>query len=281
MPAVSQFAFEVFRLTVWLALLIAVFVPLERLFALRGAKLWRPQAATDLGYYFLSSFVPALLLGLPMAAVARAVHAVVPADFYEQVAALPLWLRIVAALVVGEIGFYWGHRLTHALPWLWRFHAVHHSAEHMDFLVNTRAHPVDIVFTRLCGLIPLYVLGLTGGGGGATVGPLVIVIGTFWGFFIHANLRWRLGPLEWVVATPAFHHWHHTRRDHVDRNFASMLPVLDRLFGTHHLPSAWPADYGTDTGVGGHLGEQLIRPFSRLDTAPGTVASAPPPSAGR
>ena len=269
LASVQHFGFEVFRLAVWLVLLVVVFLPLERLFALRTAKVWRPGIAVDLGYYFVSSIVPAFLLGVPMALFASAVHAVVPGGFYESVGALPLWLRIVLGFVVGETGFYWGHRLTHSVPWLWRFHAVHHSAEHMDFLVNTRGHPVDMVFTRLCGLVPLYALGLAGtDAGGATVPALVIVIGTFWGFFIHANLRWRLGPLEWLVATPAFHHWHHTRHEHIDRNFASMLPVIDRIFGTHHLPREWPGDYGTDTPIAATLIGQTLQPFQRQPKLP-------------
>ncbi|QXQ06271.1 sterol desaturase family protein [Sphingosinicellaceae bacterium] len=280
----SHFAFEVFRLAVWLALLVAVFVPLERLFALRTGKAWRPGVLTDLGYYFLSSLVPAVLLGLPMALVATAVHTVVPASYYAAVAALPAWSKIALAFLVGETGFYWGHRLSHHVPLLWRFHAVHHSPAHLDFLINTRAHPVDMLFTRLCGLVPLYALGLAGtGAGGASLPALVIVVGSFWGFFIHANLRWRLGPLEWLVATPAFHHWHHTRREHIDRNFASMLPALDRLFGTHHLPREWPAEYGTDTVMAPTLAGQMVQPFQRPAsravvspcTTPGKAASAP------
>ncbi len=69
-----------------------------------------------------------------------------------------------------------------------------------------------MVFGRFCGLVPIYVLGLGGpvGPSGSLVPVLVALIGMVWGFFIHANLRWRFGPLEWLISTPAFHHWHHT-----------------------------------------------------------------------
>ena len=168
-------------------------------------------------------------------------------------------------MVVGEVGFYWGHRWSHQFPLLWRFHAVHHSATHLNFLVNTRAHPIDVVFTRLCGLVLLYATGLT-----STVGPnptlipaLVLFIGSMWSFFIHANLRVRLGPLEELIATPAFHHWHHTYDDHKDHNFSSMLPFMDRVFGTFYLPKIWPAEYGTPTPVPDDLIGQLLEPLAR------------------
>ena len=154
------------------------------------------------------------------------------------VAALPIWARAVGALVVGEIGFYWGHRWTHEIPFLWRFHSIHHNPEQVYFLISARAHPIDNVFTRLCGLIPVSVLGLatplTPAGG--MVSALLVLVLTMWGFLIHANVRWRLGPLEWVISTPAFHHWHHTLAEPRDRNFASMLPIMDWIFGTHYLP---------------------------------------------
>jgi sterol desaturase/sphingolipid hydroxylase (fatty acid hydroxylase superfamily) len=90
---------------------------------------------------------------------------------------------------------------------------------------------------------------------------------TVWGFFIHANLRWRFGPLEWLVATPAFHHWHHTRSEARDRNYASMLPCWDWMFGTLHLPRHWPAAYGVDEKLPDSVAGQLIYPFrSRTDS---------------
>ena len=242
---------------------MAIFAPLERLAAHRPAKLWRREALTDVGYYFLNSLLTAAVISLPIAVLAQAARAIEPAAWRAAIDGLPPATRILAGLVIGELGFYWGHRITHAVPWLWRFHATHHAAEHLDFLVNTRAHPVDMVFTRLCGLAPLAILGLTGAASEAGwIGALVLGVGTLWGFFIHANVRWRFGPLEWLVATPGFHHWHHSRDEHLDRNFASMLPVLDWAFGTLHLPKRqWPSAYGVEGPAPAGLAAQLMEPL--------------------
>lgn len=254
------------KLCIWLAILSVIFVPLERICALHPHKIFRKAILTDVGYYFLSSILPSLALSVPLAAVAWGVHRVVPAGFTGAIAGLPLWARLAAAMVVGEIGFYWGHRWSHEIPLLWRFHAVHHSAEHVDFLVSTRAHPIDMIFTRLCGLVPLYVLGLAAPARGSAglIPVLVILLATVWGFFIHANVRWRFGPLEWLVSTPAFHHWHHTNDgpEVINKNYAPMLPWVDKVFGTMYLPKGkHPQKYGIDQPVAETLAEQLIEPF--------------------
>ena len=63
--------------------------------------------------------------------------------------------------------------------------------------------------------------------------------------FIHANVRWEFRPLRRLIATPAFHHWHHSAdREAVDRNFAVHTPIWDILFGTYYLPDRWPTAYG-------------------------------------
>ena len=259
---------DVLRLAIWLAALTVLFVPLERFFGQRHGGRSRTELISDLGFYFLSSLLPAVLLAMPLALVAVAGQRLLPELVPATLAALPLWGKILLGLLIGEVGTYWGHRLSHEIAWLWRFHAVHHSTSHMYFLANTRTHPVDMVVTRLFGMTPLYLLGLAGPGASGSAAPLaLLLVGTIWGFFIHANLRWRFGPLEWLVATPAFHHWHHSKFEHINRNYASTLPVLDRVFGTHYLPRSWPAAVGIEAPMPVSLGGQLLAPLQRAPAA--------------
>jgi sterol desaturase/sphingolipid hydroxylase (fatty acid hydroxylase superfamily) len=265
-----------------LALLVAIFVPLERLFSLHRQRVFRKAFGTDLAYYFISRLLPKLLLTLPLSLLAGVLHGIYPSAYYQAISHLPVVVRMFAALVVGEVGYYWGHRWAHEIPFLWRFHAIHHSAEEIDWLVNTRSHPVDLIFTRVCGQIPLYLIGFAQ--------PLaerldwvpffVTTIGTAWGFFIHSNVGWRLGWLEWLVTTPAFHHWHHTNDgpDVINKNYSTFLPWIDKCFGTFHLPDEWPASYGIDERVPADLPHQLVEPFAPRDSSPVLSVASPAPS---
>ena len=258
------FAVELLRVCVWLFLLMVIFVPLERLFSVHPQKIFRKSFPVDLGYYFVNGVFTKMLLVIPAGFLAWSLHYVVPGAVHSFVADIPTWARLLAALVVGEVGFYWGHRWTHEIPFLWRFHSIHHSAEEIDWLVSTRGHPFDIIFTRFCGLVPMYALGLAQPlrGRSLDVVPLlVMLLGTVWGFFIHANLRWRFGWLSVLVSTPAFHHWHHTNDEHIDKNYASMLPIMDKVFGTWYLPKQWPEKYGIDAPMAPGLIGELLQPF--------------------
>jgi sterol desaturase/sphingolipid hydroxylase (fatty acid hydroxylase superfamily) len=269
---------DLLSLALRLIVVLAIVVPLERAFAARPQRFLRTGFCTDLTYYFFADLLPKLLMVLPLSALAWALHRALPSGFYANMAALPLWVRLTAGLVVGEIGFYWGHRIMHQAPALWRFHAIHHSAEQMDWLVNTRAHPVDLFIGHLSGRVPIYALGLAQPMGNH-IDPLPLLFaltGSFWGFFLHANVGWRFGWLESVVATPGFHHWHHTNdgREVIDKNYASMLPFIDRLFGTFYLPrQALPQAYGIEGSVPVGFVEQLVYPFRA-----GARVSLPPES---
>ena len=250
------------HLAVWLVLLTAILLPLEQLFVLHRRRRSLRRTATDLAFYFMNGIIPTMIAAIPLALLAALVRRATPEAYSQWVGDLPLAVKIVAALFIAEIGAYWGHRLSHQIPFLWRFHSIHHAPEHIDWLVDTRAHPVDIAITRLSGLTPIYLLGLAAPAGpGSSVAAAVTVFGTFWAFFVHANVRWRLGPLEWLVATPAFHHWHHTNDEHRDHNYAALFPVVDRMFGTHHLPAHWPPVYGIDKPPPEGFIDQLVHPL--------------------
>lgn len=260
----TEWIASVLKLAIWLILLVAIFVPLERLLALHPAKIWRKQVGVDLAWYFINSLLPAAIIAIPLAILAKLLLNFNPLGFYTVVASWPLWVKMLVALFVNDMGAYWGHRASHAFPMLWRFHAVHHSAEHMDWLVNTRAHPFDMVFTRLSGLAPVYLLGLAQSKGNQfdVAVASVTILGTIWSFFIHSNIRLRFGPLEWLISTPAFHHWHHTNDEHHNRNFAAIFPIIDKVFGTSWLPKHWPPEYGIDAQTSSTLTGQFLDPLN-------------------
>ncbi len=268
----TKFAYDVLRLVCWLVILVAIFVPMERLFGLHPSKIFRKQVGVDLAWYFINSLLPAAILAIPLAILARLLSGFDPGGFYSMVAAWPIWVRLGLAFVVNDIGAYWGHRASHTFPVLWRFHAVHHSAEQLDWLVNTRAHPFDMVFTHFSGLVPVFLLGLVPAQT-KVLDPMVALLmisGTIWSFFIHANLKFRLGPLEWLISTPAFHHWHHTNDQNRNRNFAAIFPFIDLVFGTSWLPKYWPPSYGIDAKTSPNLVGQLLDPLSGSAKKPQT-----------
>jgi sterol desaturase/sphingolipid hydroxylase (fatty acid hydroxylase superfamily) len=179
---------------------------------------------------------------------------------------LPTSVAIALAAALVFVGQYWGHRFTHTVPQLWRFHAVHHSIEQMDWIAAGRLHPFDSAFTQAFTIMPLFILGY---GGGVFAGVAVFV--TLLAIFQHANVRLRFPIVRWIVPTPEWHHWHHAIDDEArDKNFG--LPVVDKIFGTAHMPKGKrPTGFGTHEPVPqeGYL-RHLAYPFRRQPSAPGT-----------
>jgi lathosterol oxidase len=248
----------------WLALdlllLVAVFVPLERAFArLPEQPVFRRGWRTDLAYFFVSH-LGVQLLALATVAPARLLFpwAAWPA-LQHAVAAQPLVLQFAEAVLAADLASYAAHRAFHAVPWLWRFHAIHHSSEALDWLAGSRLHLVDVVVTRAVAFVPLFLLGFEQA---ALAAYLVWVSAQ--ATWIHANLGARTAWLDHVLVTPRFHHWHHAAdAAATDKNFAVHFPWIDRLFGTHFLPAdAWPERYGVLEGAPppGFVA-QLVWPF--------------------
>lgn len=220
----------------------ALFVPLERAFALRREQgPFRKGWLTDATYFFMSHALVQLmsLLVLVPATWAGQKLAVVPVQTIVQ--ALPLVVQFALIVLVADLAQYAVHRAFHAVPLLWRFHRVHHSVTQMDWLAGSRLHLVDVIVTRGLVLLPIVMLGFD---------PVAVF--AYLGFvsvhavFIHANFAPRSPLLERWIAMPRYHHWHHAIEPAAsDKNFAVHLPMIDRWFGTHYMPDQiWPNGYG-------------------------------------
>jgi lathosterol oxidase len=224
-----------------LLVLAILFVPLERAFArVRAQRILRAGFGTDLAHFAVSHLLVQALAFLALAPATLLLAGRVPGAFQAAVAAQPLALQFLEAVALADLCQYGVHRLFHAVPWLWRFHAIHHSSRELDWLAGSRLHLVDVIATRAVCFLPLFAMGFARE---ALVAYLAFV--SFQAVFLHANVRLRVGPLRWLVATPEFHHWHHAVAP-ADRNFAVHLPAIDWLFGTAWLPPRWPERCGIE-----------------------------------
>jgi lathosterol oxidase len=254
----------------------AVFIPLERLFAQRPEQsTFRAAWRTDLAYFFVSALFVQVTTLLTMRPAMVLFDWAANPGIQAWVRERPFVAQFIAILVLTDLTQYWIHRAFHALPALWRFHQIHHSAESMDWLAGSRLHLVDVAVTRGLTYVPIYLLGF----GEAPLFAYVALV-SIQATFIHANVRFAFGPLAWVVATPQFHHWHHgAEAEAIDKNFAVHLPVIDWLFGTFHLPKGrWPASYGLAHGepIPERYVRQFVYPFKSASRAPAASDERPP-----
>lgn len=245
-----------------LLLYSAVFVPLERLFALRSAQpVFRRQWVVDLTYFFINSLLIEILTILTLKPALIFFGWARVDSVSATVGSLPLVLAVPALLLVADFTQYWVHRMFHVVPFLWPFHAIHHSVEEMDWLAGSRLHLVDVIVTRGLTYVPIFVLGFS-----QQALAVYVFIVAAQATFIHANVRWEFRAVRRVLATPGFHHWHHSaEREAIDKNFAVHTPIWDILFGTYYLPDRWPSAYGlcTHRDVPARWVTQLMYPFRK------------------
>lgn len=257
------------------AILALVFAPLERAFpARRGQPFFRPAWRTDAAF-FLGQYLVwnGLVLALiaPLGALFRAwVHGA-----HAAVASQPFALQVLEVVLLSDLLAYWGHRLQHRVGILWRFHAVHHSAERLDWMAAHREHPLDTAYTLTLINLPALVFGFPV----ASIAGLVAFRG-LWAVYIHSNVRIPLGFLRAIVGSPELHHWHHAR-DREAGNYANLSPLMDLLFGTYRFHDEEPAAFGLcDPLPRSYLG-QILHPFRPDSYRPTTVALASEKTSGR
>jgi sterol desaturase/sphingolipid hydroxylase (fatty acid hydroxylase superfamily) len=247
-----------------------IFVLLEKMFPLYpGQPVFRLEWQTDFTHFIVNHF----LVGLSLLVVNFLIHRffgwAVNASLQSSVQALPFAIELFACLLAADLVQYWTHRAYHEVPFLWRFHAVHHSTKVMDWMAGSRLHLFETISTRVSILGVLYVLGFSKG----VMDTYIIIVG-FQAVFNHANVHLPWGPLKYVLVTPDFHHWHHSsEKAALDKNYAAHFAFLDYLFGTvAKTPTAFPEHYGVlgDYMPAGFIRQQMF-PFvwREGDPAPG------------
>jgi sterol desaturase/sphingolipid hydroxylase (fatty acid hydroxylase superfamily) len=263
--SISATLFKLVPVTIALG---SVFAVLSFFWACNPGRPWwrKRQLITDICYWIVIPLLARYLrIGLLVTGAAL-LFGITSAEglvaFYDNghgpLAQLPLALQAVAFLVGSDVMNYWIHRAFHG-PAMWRYHAVHHSSEDLDWLSAARFHPVNIFLGSVATDVVLLLAGIS---------PNVLVfLGPFTiahSAFVHANLNWTLGPFRYVLAGPVFHRWHHTStQEGGERNYASTFPILDILFGTFYMPEKkLPAAYGVaDRSFPPSFAEQMMYPF--------------------
>jgi sterol desaturase/sphingolipid hydroxylase (fatty acid hydroxylase superfamily) len=242
-------------------LLFILVVPFEKLFPRhRGQRLRRPQLGTDLTYALAAPALNVITVTVAVAVGVVSLAWLPGLALRPLVALVPPAVKPFLALALFDLAIYWIHRWSHEVPLLWRFHAVHHSTDHLDWISGFRVHPLDgalvappLVFLLAAGFDP-------------QVAGALAVVQVVLGIFLHANVRWRLRPLHRLLITPEFHHWHHTNDpDAIHSNYSVFLPLWDQLFGTYFLPAdRRPEVYGIDEHMPEGVVAQLRHPLRGL-----------------
>lgn len=251
------FGFDFFILN--LLLFAFVFIFFEKIMGHRKEQLiFRDEWQTDLVYFTFNHILIGIFLVIVNTFVAQFEFAMY-APLQEFMSSLHFIVQFVLIMLVADIMQYWSHRAYHEIPFLWRFHAVHHSSEQMDWIAGSRVHVIELLLTRMLILLALVLCGFS-------LGPVnaYIAFVAFQAVFDHANVSVNPGLLRYVFVTPNFHHWHHSQdREALDKNYAAHFAFLDYIFGTAvNSQKMWPERYGV---LGGYVPKgflkQLIWPF--------------------
>ncbi|MFB2651317.1 sterol desaturase family protein [Shewanella seohaensis] len=148
-------------------------------------------------------------------------------------------LSFVLLMIAQDFCYYWFHRASHRVRWMWAAHVVHHSSENMNFSTAFRQSLMYPLAGMWVFWLPLVILGFD-----PNWVVFVVLLNLGLQFFVHTQAVRTLGPLEWLFNTPSHHRVHHGRNpQYIDKNYAGILIIWDKLFGTF-VPEGETVIYG-------------------------------------
>lgn len=241
-------------------LMALIYVPLERLWPQYPEQgTFRNEWILDV-VYFMSTHLPIQVLSfLVLLPATQATKYLGVPGLQHLIAGMPWLLQFFFAVVVADTAEYFIHLALHKVPFLWRFHAVHHSSKGLDWIAGSRSHFVDDTLVRGFILVPLMF------GFSQSIIFAYLIFVTLHATWTHCNFGPNAKWLEKFLVMPRYHHWHHTsQKEGIDKNFAIHFPWIDRIFGTYYYPDQWPERYGLD-------GEEIAAGFWRQTVEPFTI----------
>lgn len=148
-------------------------------------------------------------------------------------------VSFVLLMIAQDFCYYWFHRASHRVRWMWAAHVVHHSSENMNFSTAFRQSLMYPFAGMWVFWLPLVILGFD-----PNWVVFVVLLNLGLQFFVHTQAVKKLGPLEWLFNTPSHHRVHHGRNpQYIDKNYAGILIIWDKLFGTF-VPEEETVIYG-------------------------------------
>ena len=238
-----------------------IFSPIEVLWpAYPKQSVFRNEWVTDI-VYFLSTHLPIQLTSFLILLPATQLTAVLNiASVTAAIGRLPWLVQFFLAVVVADLAEYVIHRAFHEVPFLWGFHAIHHSTKALDWIAGSRSHLVDDVGVRAFILVPMMLVFPH------NINVAYLLFVTIHATWTHCNFGPTIKWLEPFLIQPRYHHWHHTsQKEAIDKNYAIHFPWIDRLFGTYYLPKdRWPDAYGLNNeNIPAGFWAQFVYPFTR------------------
>jgi sterol desaturase/sphingolipid hydroxylase (fatty acid hydroxylase superfamily) len=160
--------------------------------------------------------------------------------YQHRVATLPPWADWALAWVGVDFLYYWWHRLSHEVNFLWAAHVVHHQSEDYNLAVALR-QSVLTSWTTLPFYLPLSLVGVS-----LPAFATAVSFSTLYQFWIHTELVGKVkGPVDWILNLPSHHRVHHAiNPQYLDKNYGAISIIWDRIFGTY-AEEIEPCVYGT------------------------------------
>ena len=174
---------------------------------------------------------------------------------------LPLFVEVIISLLILDlVGAYLVHFVEHKVPWMWKFHVIHHSDKNVDVTTGLRHHPGETVFRILFTILGVYV-------SGASIGIVMLYqsLSVLFAHITHANISLPQNLdriISYLFVTPNMHKvHHHYKQPLTDSNYGNIFSIWDRIFGTYtFVNDSKSLVYGIDT----HINDSKIDSFTNL-----------------